>query len=170
MRRDLRKPYLFRGASHLCFADVATEAEIIAAGAHEAGRAEAAAEHAADDAGEALEAAEVAAEQAGAAVEEVVAVVDEAADALAERVLVAVGNLIAPLFDAVHGRLDRLEARTTETEGDLDGLTAVIENAPVEVVGEVEQVAEDTGLVVASEETPAVDDPPQQRRRKYRRI
>lgn len=146
-------------------ADVPTEAEVLAASAHEAGRAEAAADNAADDAREAALTAEEAASSAG-------AVMEAAADDIAERTAIAVAEIIGPIVEGLTTRMDRIEAAmvtvAVEADAALDTAEEALDIADEPPVENLPVAAEDTGLVVATDEV--IREPAPERHRKYRRL
>lgn len=148
-------------------ADEPTEAEVLAASAHEAGRAEAAADHAAADATEAATLAEAAALEAAQVGEHV------------QDQLEVIARVVGEAMGDVHRRLDGIEERLANASLTADVAIEVAQEAadlaqePVVVVEEEAapaEVLDDNGLVVATEEAPVLRDPPQDRRKRYRRI
>lgn len=150
--------------------DVPSEAEVLAASAAEAGRAEAAADNAAEDAQEAALAAEGAADQ-------VEAVVESASDEITERVVTAVGNIVGPMLESMNARIDDMDLRLTnvatvavDAQDTAEGVAEAVEEVHLEAPVVVEEpVAADTGLIVA-DTSEAPREPPQERRKRYRRI
>jgi len=163
---------LMLGTSMVCYIDVPTEAEVQAASAHEAGKAEAAAEHAADDAEEAALAAAASAQDAAAI----------AADVREDMglTLQAVGEALA----GIHTRLDDMDARINAV-GSVAVEAAVIAEEAADVAEDAAEVVEevveeeppeaeepptpDTGLIPAEAED-VRRETPQQRKKRYRRI
>ena len=142
--------------------DVPTEAEILAAAAHEAGRAEAAADNAADDAREAAA--------------EAIEAVEEVRD-IAVLTVEAVVQLLAEALAPITARLDGLEAAqvvVVQAAGDAidtaeEAVAIVADTVAEPEVVVVDEPPADNGLTVASE-APVIKEPTQQRNKRYRRI
>lgn len=169
-RHDLKISRLMAGTSHVCYIDVPTEAEVLAASAAEAGAQVAHAEHAAGDALEAAADAEAAAQAAR-----------DAGEQMASVNLLTL-ELVGQSMTEMRLELEDIKARLanvgTTANVALDQADTALEVA-VEVAEEIappvdEEViladpAPDTGLTVATAEE-VMQEPPQVRKKKFFRL